>query len=117
MLFKPPVLIIKRKEDPEQLSKDWKEYVDKFKLFLKVTKVAGVHVKPEVAGTPCVACKNSKNLLRIRGGSEITNLFNNIGKVTVTDSWEESLDKVSREISEQINQADDQNSATQRSGN
>ena len=95
-LLKPPVLIIKRKEDPEQLSKDWKEYADKFKLFLEVTEVVGVHVNPEVAGTTCAACRKSKNLLRIREGSEITNLFNNVGKVTVMDSWEESLYKVSK---------------------
>ena len=96
MLFKPPALIIKRKGDPEQLSKDWEEYVDNFKIFPEATMAAGDHDNPEVAGTPCVACIKSKNLLMLVGGSEVKTLFNHVSKVTITDSWDKSLDKIER---------------------
>ena len=91
MLFKLPALVIKRKCDPEQLSKDWEEYVDNFKIFLKATTAAGAHNNPEVAGTPCVACIKAKMLLMLVGGSQIATQVNHISKVTATDSWDESL--------------------------
>ena len=67
--------------------------------------MAGIHIRPEVTGTPCRACIEAKNLLMLAGGSEIMNLFNHIGKVIAMDSLDEALDKVSREINKQINQA------------
>ena len=51
-LLKPARLVIKRKGDPEQLSKDWEKYMREFTTFLKATGVVGHHVSPEVAGTP-----------------------------------------------------------------
>ena len=79
--------------------------MDDFKIFLEATEAAGVHVKPEVTGTLCIACIKAKNLWMLVGGSETTNLFNHVGKVTATDSWDEALDKILRGISEQISQA------------
>ena len=73
MSYTPPVLIIKRKGDPEQLSKDWEEYIHDFKMFLEATEAAGVHVKPKIAGTLCVACIKAKNLLLLAGGTEVKN--------------------------------------------
>ena len=94
LIYMPPAMIVKKEDDPKQLSKDWKEYINGFKIFLEATEMAGVHVKPEVAGTLCVACIKAKNLLLLAGGIEVKKLFNLISKVRVTDSWEESLDKV-----------------------
>ena len=34
MMLKPERLVIKKKGDPEQLSKDWEDYVKVFKEFL-----------------------------------------------------------------------------------
>ena len=49
MLLKPAPLVVKRKGDPEQLSKDWEDYVKVFQEFLGATGVAGVHANPEIA--------------------------------------------------------------------
>ena len=68
MLLKPAPLVVKRKGDPEQLSKDWEDYVKVFQEFLGATGVAGVHANPEVANTPCAACLKAKNMLRLVGG-------------------------------------------------
>ena len=54
-LLKLPALTLKRKHDLEQLSKDWEEYANSFKTFLKTTTVA--HENTEAAGTPCEACR------------------------------------------------------------
>ena len=48
MLLKPSPLVNKKKGDPEQLLKDWEEYIKVFKEFLAATEVAGVHTNPEV---------------------------------------------------------------------
>ena len=49
--------MVKKKVDTEQLSKDWDDYNKVFKEFLEATGVAGDHANPEVANTPCTACK------------------------------------------------------------
>ena len=68
MMLKPALLVIKKKGDPEQLAKDWEDYVKVFKEFLEATGVTGVHDDPEVRGTPCAACVKAKNMLRLMGG-------------------------------------------------
>ena len=105
MLLKPAPLVIKKKGDPEQLSKDWEEYMRTFSTFLKATGVAGVHASPEVAGTPCQACEKTKNILLLVGGEEVRTLFDHVGKVQEADSWKETLEKVSQGIRQQTNQA------------
>ena len=56
-------------------------------------KVAGYPVEPEVAGTPCAACIESKQLLKQVGGIEIRKLFNLTGRVMPIDSWGGSIGK------------------------
>ena len=36
-MFKPPALVIKGRGDPEQLARDWEDYLENFEDFLKVT--------------------------------------------------------------------------------
>ena len=96
MLLKQLALVIMRKGDPEQLSKDWEEYVNNFKIFLEATIAVGANDNPEVAGTPCIACRKSKNLIMLVGGSEVKTLFNHVRKVIATDSCNETLDKIER---------------------
>ena len=103
MLLKQLALVIMRKGDPEQLSKDWEEYVNNFKIFLEATIAVGANDNPEVAGTPCIACRKSKNLIMLVGGSEVKTLFNHVRKVIATDSWNKALDKISRGIRSQTN--------------
>ena len=55
-LLKLRALVIKKRSDTDQLAKDWENYVQDFKKFLQITKVAGTHENPEVADTPCMAC-------------------------------------------------------------
>ena len=55
MLLKPGPLVVKKKGDPEQLSKEWEDYIKIFREFLAATGVVGAHATPEVAGTPCPA--------------------------------------------------------------
>ena len=52
-------------------TKNWERYISNFKIFLKATEVAGIHIQPEVADTPCVACIKAKNLLLLVGGTEV----------------------------------------------
>ena len=101
MLLKPAPLMIKKKGDLEQLFKDWEDYVSGFTTFLKATGVAGVHDSPEISGTSCQACVKSKNMLLLVGGEEVKTLFDHVGCVQDTDSWQDSLDKVSRGIKRQ----------------
>ena len=68
MLLKPEPLVVKKKGDPEQLAKDWDDYVKVFQEFLGATGVAGVHANPEIADSPCAACLKAKNMLRLVGG-------------------------------------------------
>ena len=105
MLLKPPPLVIKKKGDPEQLLKDWEEYVKVFKEFLAATEVAGAHTNPEVLNTPCAICIKSKNMLRLVGGDEVRTLFDHVGVVLDTDDWKNALKKVSDGIKRQTNQA------------
>ena len=105
MLLKPAPLVVKRKGDPEQLSKDWDDYVKVFQEFLGATGVAGVHANPEVADNPCAASLKAKNMLRLVGGDQVRTLFDHVGMVVDTDSWEGTLEKVSRGIKQQTNQA------------
>ena len=91
MMLKPALLVIKKKGDPEQLAKDWENYVKVFKEFLEATGVTGVHDHPEVRGTSCAACVKAKNMLRLVGGDEVRTLFDHVGMVKDTDNWQESL--------------------------
>ena len=75
MLLKPSPLVNKKKGDPEQLLKDWEEYIKVFKEFLAATEVAGVHTNPEVPNSPCATCIKSKNMLRLVGGDEVRTLM------------------------------------------
>ena len=92
MLFKPGPLVIKKKGDPEQLAKDWDDYVKVFQEFLRATGVAGVHANPEIADSPCAACLKAKNMLRLVGGDQVRTLFDHVGMVVDTDIWEETLE-------------------------
>ena len=105
MLLKPGPLVVKKKGDPEQLSKEWEDYIKIFREFLAATGVVGAHATPEVAGTPCPACNKSKNMLRLVGGDEVRVLFDHVGQITETDNWENALDKISQGIRKQTNQA------------
>ena len=105
MLLKPPPLVVKKKGDPEQLLKDWEEYIKVFKEFLAATGVAGAHANPEVANTPCATCVKSKNMLRLVGGDQVRTLFDHVGIVQDTDDWKNALEKVSNGIKRQTNQA------------
>ena len=67
-MLKPAALVIKGRGDPEQLARDWEDYLENFQDFLKATDIAGVHNNPEVVGRVCGACKKSKNLLKLIGG-------------------------------------------------
>ena len=71
MLLKPAQLVLRRKGDPEQLFKDWEDYIKVFKEFVEATGVVGAHDDPEVANTPCPACVKAKNMLRLVGGDEV----------------------------------------------
>ena len=105
MILKLPALMIKREGDFKQLLKDWEEYIDKFKIFLGATAAIAAHDNPEVVGMPCATCQKTKMLMILVGGSEVKRLFNHIRKVTETDTWNETLDNISRGIEGQINQA------------
>ena len=105
MLLKPAPLVVKRKGDPEQLSKDWDDYVKVFQEFLGATGIAGVHANPEVADSPCAACVKAKCMLRLVGGDQVWTLLDHVGMVSDTDGWEGTLEKVFRGIQQQTNQA------------
>ena len=104
-MFKPQPLVMKKKDDPEALLRDWKQYMEQFKLLLTATKAAGVHTNPEVEGTPCAACVTSKVLLVLSRGLEVKTLFNHVGDVLDTDSWLQAQTKVEVGIKKQTNQA------------
>ena len=84
IIYVPQALMIKRRGDPEQLARDWKEYIQEFKTFPRVS-----HNKPGIAG-----CRNAKVLLRLEGGVKVRKLLNLAGRVTDTDSWEVTLTKI-----------------------
>ena len=105
MLLKPAPLVVKKKGDPEQLAKDWEDYIKVFKEFLEATGVTGEHVNPEVANTPCAACVKAKNMLRLVGGDQVRTLFDHTGMVEDKDSWKEAIEKVTQGIKRQTNQA------------
>ena len=100
MIYKPQALTIKRKGNPEQLVRDWEEYIKEFEIFLGATIIARSH-KPEIAGEPCVGCKNAKMLLMLVGGTEAKTLHDHVSRVADTDSWEEALKKISDGITSQ----------------
>ena len=83
MLLRPAPLVIKRKGDPEQLAKDWQEYVKVFQEFLQATDVAGNHANPETPNNPCTVCVKVKNMLRLVGGDEVRTLFDHVGCITL----------------------------------
>ena len=98
VLLKPGPLVIKQRGDPEQLLKDWEDYQKVFKEFLAATGVAGRHVNPEVENTPCAACIKAKSMLRLVGGDEMRTLFDHVGLMEDTDTWDESLQKITNGI-------------------
>ena len=104
-MLKPASLVIKGRGDPEQLARDWEDYLENFQDFLKATEIAGKHTRREIVGAPCVACKKSKNLLKLIGGPEVKTLYTHVGKITATDGWDETTTKISRGIRGQTNQA------------
>ena len=93
MMFKPAPLVVKRKGDPEQLAKDWGDYVKVFREFLTATGVAGDYAQPEGA-QPCPACVMCKSMIRLVGGDEVRTLFNHVGDIRDTDKWEETIQKI-----------------------
>ena len=105
MLLKPAPLVVRKKGDPEALLKDWEDYVKVFKEFIAATGVTGEHAEPETEGTPCAACVKTKNMMRLVGGDQVRTLFDHVGQTLDTDSWQETLDKVSAGIKKQTNQA------------
>ena len=105
MMLKLSPLMVKRKGDPEQLSWDWEEYIYTFNVFLEVTGQIPAHEDPEVVGTPCTACKKTKQILILIGGLEVKALLDHVGNVTETDSWSEMLVKIADGIRGQKNQA------------
>ena len=104
-MLKTPVLVIKGRGDPEQLARDWEDYLENFQDFLEATEIAGQHARPEVVGTPCRACVKSKHLLKLVGGPEVKTLYTHVGKVTAMDSWNQTTVKITRGIKGQTNQA------------
>ena len=86
-IYKPQALTIKREGDLEQLARDWEKYIDELKTFLRATKIARSHSKPEIAGMPCAGCRNTRMLLMLVGGTETKTIFNHIGLVADTKSW------------------------------
>ena len=107
MMLKPSQLVLRRKGDPEQLFKDWDDYIKVFKEFLEATGVVGNHADPEAPNDPCAACVKVKNMLRLVGGDEVRTLFDHVGMVEGTDNWQQSLDKVSQGIKQQTNESAD----------
>ena len=102
MMFKLSALVLRG--DPEQLARDWEDYLDNFGDFLEATTITGQHVSPEVEGILCGAYVKSKHLLKLEGGSEVKMLYTHMGKVTAADSWEETTAKIMRGIKGQMNQ-------------
>lgn len=69
-----------------------------FQEFLAATGIAGEH-------NPCTACTKAKNMLRLVGGDEVRTLFDHVRFIEGTDSWDETLMKISKGIKQQTNQA------------
>ena len=105
MMLKPAQLVLRRKGDPEQLFKDWDNYINVFKEFLEATGVVGTHADPEIPDDPCAACVKVKNMLRLIGGDEVRTLFDHVGMVEGRDNWQQSLDEVSQGIKQQTNES------------
>ena len=105
MLLKPKALVVKEKGDPEQLAKDWDNYVKVFQEFFGATGIAGVHANPEVVDSPCAACVKAKCMLRLVWGDQVWTLLDHVGMVSDIDGWEGTLEKVFRGIQQQTNQA------------
>ena len=103
MMYQPRALVLKRKGNPEQLVRDWETYISGFKAFLLATKRIS-HSDPEMAGMPCDRCRVTKSLLTLAGGTEVAHCVT-LGNVAETDSWEEALEKISRGIVSQTDQA------------
>ena len=81
--------------------KDWEDYVKVFKEFITATGVTGDHAAPEVEGVPCAACIKAKNMMRLVGRDQVRTLFDHVGQTLDTDSWQETLNKVSVGIKKQ----------------
>ena len=99
MIYVPQALTVKRRGDPKQLAGDWKEHIEEFRTFPRVS-----HNKPEIAGTMCAGCRNAKVLLRLVGSAEVRMLRDLAGRVMDTDSWEVTLTNILRGIISQSDQ-------------
>ena len=105
MILKPGPLTIKRKGEPEQLSRDWEECVYTFTMFLEATGQIPAHANPKLLNVPCSACTRMKNFMILIDGAEVKALFDHMENVTDTDNWPEILEKVADGIRRQTNQA------------
>ena len=76
-----------------------------FQEFLAATGITGERRNPEEENNPCTACTKAKNMLRLVGGDEVRILFDHVRLIEGTDSWDETLMKISKGIKQQTNQA------------
>ena len=90
-------MVIRKRGNTNQLTKNWEEYIQDFKMFLQHTKIAGAHENAEVADKPS-ACMKSKELMKWIGGSEARMMFKHVGEVEAKGNWQETLYKISRGI-------------------
>ena len=51
---------------------------------------------------PCATCNKTKNMMRLVGGDQVRTLFDHVGQVLETDSWQEMLDMVLAGINRRI---------------
>ena len=101
-LLKPPPFVVKETGDLEQLLQDFKDYIKIFKKFLVATKVVGEHT---LRCEECGACRQARATLELVGGKEITVLFEHMGGVEDTDTYDKDVKKVEAGIMAQTNQA------------
>ena len=73
------------------------------------------HANLETADILCVGCKETQRLMLLRDSSEAKTPLKDVVEVTETDSWDEVLNKISKGIMEQVDQAKARLKATQQS--
>ena len=107
-LLKPGPFKIKEDGNPEELLQRFELYVERFQSFLTATEAAGRHTAghvPEAGGGTCKGCVKAKEILKLVGDVQMSNLFKHVGNVQEGDSFEEALEKVRAGIKRQTNQA------------
>ena len=57
-----------------------------------------------MADTLCNGCKDVKMLLWVAGGINVEMLCNQVGRIAPTDNWEETLEKILKGLSDQVEQ-------------